>query len=103
MLEFLTNLSPVQLILIGIGILILLPNIIDLFKKIPIPKIKTSDTSGKQALTDIVSKWECLHDACKERGLLDACEKLEGVFPSLVRVRKQNNPTPPPTEETRAT
>ena len=92
MLEFLTNLSPMQLILIGIGVLILLPNIIDLFKKMPIPKIKTSDTDGKNALADIVGKWECLHDACDERGLLDACERLQEVFPLLVKVRDKTNP-----------
>jgi len=78
----------------GIGVLILLPNIIDLFKKIPIPKIKTSDTNGENALADIVSKWEVLHDACSERGLIDACEQLEEVFPLLVKVRNKPNPTP---------
>lgn len=93
MLEFLTNLSPMQLILIGIGVLILSPTIIDLFKKIPIPKIKTPNTDDKKnALADIVGKWECLHDACEEKGLLDACEQLQEVFPLLVKVRNKINP-----------
>ena len=101
MLEFLTNLSPVQWILIGIGILILSPNIIELFKKVPIPKIETSKSSDKRALTDIVSKWECLHDACSAEGLKDACEKLEDMFPCLIKVRDQTD-LKPSVEETRA-
>ena len=95
MLEFLTNLSLMQWILVGIGIIILLPNIIELFKKVPIPKIETSKSSDKRALTYIVSKWECLHDACVEEGLNDACEKLEDMFPCLIKVHNQTNPKPP--------
>jgi hypothetical protein len=102
MLEFLTNLSPIQWVLIGIGIIILLPNIIELFKKIPLPKVKTSDASDDGALTDIVSKWECLHNACAKEGLEDACEKLEDMFPCLIKVRNQTNPEPKIPEKDRA-
>ena len=102
MLEFLKNLSPMQYILIGIGVLILLPNIIELFKKVPLPKIETSNSSDKRALTDIVSKWECLHDACSQEGLEDACEKLEGMFPCLIKVRNQTD-SKLSVEKTRAT
>lgn len=102
MLEFLTNLSAVQWVLVGIGIIILLPNIFELVKKIPLPKIKTSNTTGDGALTDIVSKWECLHDACSEEGLEDACEKLEDMFPCLIKVRSQTNPKSEISEKERA-
>ena len=102
MLEFLKNLSPMQYILIGIGVLILLPNIIELFKKVPLPKIETSNSSDKRALTDIVSKWECLHDACSQEGLEDACEKLEDMFPCLIKVRNQTD-SKLSVEKTRAT
>ncbi len=100
MLEFFKQLSVFQWILIGCGLFLLLPNVVDLFKRIPMPKINnTPKDSSSHALTNIVCEWECLYESCKSKNLLDACDQLEKVFPLLVKVREDNNNPKTYTEE----
>jgi hypothetical protein len=76
------ELSIVQWILIGVGILVILPNVLDFFKGVSLPSFGKSNSKVKLSTT--VSQWEFLYNSCKELCLMDACEKLDEVFPLLV-------------------
>lgn len=80
--------SIVQLILIGVGILVVLPNVIELFKGFSLPSFNSSNNDGHN-LTDIVHLWECLYEACESARLTEARNKLDEAFPLLVKRDKE--------------
>lgn len=90
MLESLQKLDPVQIITICVGVLFVLYNfrseIYGLFKAIYSPRVSVVKVNS---LTSIVSKWERLSEACKDAGLDEAHEKLQEVFPMLVKVEDE--------------
>lgn len=76
------ELSTIQLILIGVGALIALPNVIDLFKGFSVPVFGKS--SPKVNTSTAVTQWQDLYYSCEKLCLLNACKKLDEVFPLLV-------------------
>jgi len=76
------ELSTVQLIFIGIGILIAVPALLDMFKGLSIPSLNSSAKKAK--LSSTVVQWEALYNSCKDLCLMDACKKLDETFPLLV-------------------
>ena len=77
------ELSTLQLIIIGIGVLIALPAVVDFFKGVSLPSVSKSKAKTSTAIT--VSQWEALYSSCEDLCLIDACDKLDEVFPLLVK------------------
>ena len=77
------ELSTLQLIIIGIGALIALPAVVDFFKGISLPSVSNSKVKTSTSIT--VSQWEALYSSCEDLCLMDACDKLDEVFPLLVK------------------
>ena len=77
------ELSTLQLIIIGIGVLIALPAVVDFFKGVSLPSVSKSKAKTSTAIT--VSQWEALYSSCEDLCLIDACDKLVEVFPLLVK------------------
>jgi hypothetical protein len=90
MLELLQKLDTVQIVTICAGVLFLVYNfrseIYGVFKAIYSPRVSVVKINS---LTSIVAKWERLSEACKDAGLDDAHEKLQEVFPMLVKVEDE--------------
>ena len=76
------ELSTIQLILIGVGVFIALPSLIDLFKGFSVPSLGQWNRSENISTT--VSQWETLYSSCEKLCLTNACKKLDEVFPLLV-------------------
>ena len=96
--KVLSELSPVQWIFIGLGLLIMLPTLLEWLSKAkvvasdklgsistPVSGPKLKSVTNTNSLTSIVSKWECLYEACQEAKLETACSKIEEVFPLLTK------------------
>lgn len=85
MLDLVKSISPIQLVLMCVGLLFIVfsfkDDILSLFKSIRLPN-KNDDID----LTKIVSKWEDLSDSCRDANLKEAYNKLQEVFPLLVEV-----------------
>lgn len=100
--------STAQIIILGMGVLIVLTSldflaIFNKFKKslessynghqpVPTPKTVTvppvSPVEEKDDLVEVVKKWDDLKDTCESLGLNEAVEKLNEIFPMLIRVDK---------------
>lgn len=76
------ELSTIQLVLIGIGGLIALPSLIELFNGFSVPSFSKSSNATNMATT--VAQWEQLYASCENLCLKNACKKLDEVFPLLV-------------------
>lgn len=88
--------TAVQLIFLGLGITMILSSLdfSSLLNKIE-KKIKeayiinsSSIVSRKDNLVEIVQKWQALKDACVESKLTEAVNKLDEIFPMLIKVDK---------------
>jgi hypothetical protein len=115
MLDFVKELTSLQLVIIGAGVLVLFPTIKDL-----VLGLFTAERSEEETVTDvlydtdltaIVKKWEALADHCRDARLLEAHDRLEDLFPLLLRAKtpsavkeeepptakeeEDDNPTPP--------
>ena len=77
------ELSTLLLIIIGNGVLIALPAVGDFFKGVSLPSVSKSKAKTSTAIT--VSQWEALYSSCEDLCLIDACDKLDEVFPLLVK------------------
>ena len=90
MLELISDISMIQWIFIGLGLLIAAPALLDAFSKLG-DNIPSGISTNKQdnGLTDLVGQWESLYDSCKQEGLEEACSTLDEVFP-LLRERKNS-------------
>ena len=103
MLTFFTNLQPIQLILLVVGLLILFPAIIP-FLKTSSEKLKKAWVSKKSPpenrLTSLVSQWETFCRECADLGLDEAVAKLEEVFPLLGKIRTKPESVPQINENT---
>ncbi len=88
MLQFLSGLNPLQLVLMGVGLFLAAPFIMEFFSKKEEKKAKSADCIPDKTITDIVLKWERLCDACEALGLEQASLKLEEVFPLLCKKKK---------------
>ena len=77
------ELSTLQLIIIGIGVLIALPAVVDFFKGVSLPSVSKSKAKTTTSIT--VSQWEALYSSCEDLCLMDACDKLDEVFPLLIK------------------
>ncbi len=101
MLDFFTNMQPLQLVLVGIGLILVFPHIVEMVKKrmpkAPLDRLVLDDPDHN--LTELVCQWEQLCNACEDLGLKEASAKLEEVFPLLVKGRKKPNPPEPVTIE----
>ena len=64
------ELSTLQLIIIGIGVLIALPAVVDFFKGVSLPSVSKSKAKTSTAIT--VSQWEALYSSCEDLCLIDA-------------------------------
>ena len=87
MWNYVSNLSPTQLLLLGLGLAMVVYSAKDYFSfgkddKNPKPKEEEEQTT----LTEIVYKWEDLSNECKQANLNEAYELLQKVFPMLVNV-----------------
>ena len=95
MIELVRGLTPIQWLLIGGGVLLLIPTAINLLKKMAdsvAPSVPAIGLSLKTSnLTSIVHKWEALDDACEQAGLVEAQEKLREVFLAFAK-----KPSPKP-------
>ena len=96
--------STGQLIILGIGAVIILTSVdfTSLFNSVknsipeapkptPSPTPKPSApvvVEEKDDLVKIVKKWDDLKDTCEELGLNEAVEKLNEIFPMLIKVDK---------------
>tara|TARA_R100000008_G_scaffold66307_1_gene43317 strand:- start:424 stop:756 length:333 start_codon:yes stop_codon:yes gene_type:complete len=91
MLDFIKELTNLQLAVIGAGLLVLFPTIKDLFLGLFTSDrnaVKTAeDVIYDTDLTAIVKKWEALADHCREAHLWDAYGKLEDLFPLLLKAK----------------
>jgi hypothetical protein len=76
------ELSTIQLVIIGIGVFIALPSLIDLLKGVSVPSFSKSNTKVNMSIT--VSQWESLYSSCEKLCLTSACKKLDEVFPLLI-------------------
>ena len=99
-MEIISSISPVQWVFIGVGILLLAPGLWPIIKKmlsgLDVPNIIPDNPHGphdghEDCLRDLVDKWEDLSDCCHNCGLHDACEKLEEVFPMLIKVKEDDH------------
>lgn len=88
--------STGQLIFLGLGIIIVLSSIdfSSLLNRIE-KKVKEVDAINptsiivrKDSLVEIVQKWQTLKDACLESKLTEAVNKLDEIFPMLIKVDK---------------
>lgn len=91
MLDFVKELTNLQLAVIGAGVLVLFPTIKDLFLSLFTVERRAEKTVGDVIydtdLTAIVKKWEALADHCREARLMDAYGKLEDLFPLLLKAK----------------
>tara|TARA_R110002020_G_scaffold71388_3_gene184425 strand:+ start:21 stop:347 length:327 start_codon:yes stop_codon:yes gene_type:complete len=100
MIDLLRELTVFQWVVIGGGVLLIFPIIKDFFQddspkpKNSLPSYPISNVEDINALTSIVYKWEILYNACSEKGLTNAQNKLEEVFPMFAKLRDYK-PEPP--------
>lgn len=95
--------STGQLIILGIGVVIVLTSVdfTSLFNSVknsipevpkptpvPTPKPSVPIVDDKDDLVEVVKKWDDLKDTCEELGLNEAVEKLNEIFPMLIKVDK---------------
>ena len=87
--------NPGQLIIVGIGVLILLSGIdfsslLNIFSKKTITTITPTknETIPNDSLISVVSKWDDLQKTCQKLGLKEAEAKLNEIFPMLIKVNK---------------
>lgn len=88
MINLINNLTPTQIMFISIGLLLVLVSLKDYIYQllnIEIKQEKEKEIESDNSLTEIVAKWEDLSNACKKAGLSDAYNKLQEVFPMLVK------------------
>jgi hypothetical protein len=93
--EFFKGLDTFQWVLLAGGLFLLWPTIQEKLGGLvktdggdvqPEPEPQPSPDNGhNHDLTALVEKWECLCDCCHEHGLHNACDKLQEVFPMLVK------------------
>lgn len=99
----LSELSLVQWIFIGLGLLIMAPSLfstlgkakklaLDVLGSIKVPESKPKPVINGHKLTDLVCKWERLYEDCKESNLDLACSKMEEVFPLLTKKTNVQDP-----------
>lgn len=100
--------STAQIVILGIGVLIVLSSV-DLsalfnkvkesfksnpngYQPVPTPKVvpapPVSPVQEKDDLVEVVKKWDDLKDTCESLGLNEAVEKLNEIFPMLIKVNK---------------
>lgn len=86
-----------QLVLVAVGLVVLFPSVLKMFKKLTFVRIPPDNKRDHtdHGLTDLVGKWECLRTACEDCGCNEAVAKLDVVFPLLVEGRFQPKPRPP--------
>lgn len=90
-MEFLSDVSVVQWVFLGLGAVLVLPVAWEAIKdKVPSWNDVKPKPSPKTPpnLTRIVRQWETLMESCEERKLYDACKKLDEVFPLLIEARE---------------
>lgn len=93
---FFSGLQPLQLILVAVGLVVLFPSVLKMFKKLTFVRILSDNKRDQDhGLTDLVCKWECLRTACEDCGCDEALAKLDAVFPLLVEGRVKPQPVPP--------
>lgn len=91
--------STGQIIIIGVAALLILTSVdfSSLFNTIkgslpksnPSPKtVVTPVSDGKDDLVEVVKKWDDLKETCESLGLKDAVDKLNEIFPVLIKVDK---------------
>ena len=91
MFNLIQGLSPTQFIFVGVGFVLVFLSVKDYIFGVLNIEIQDEDNKEKEenkeetSLTTIVSKWEDLTDACKDAGLSDAYNKLQEVFPMLIK------------------
>jgi hypothetical protein len=93
-MDFLSDINPIQWVLVAVGVFILGGPLVTNGKAwiAKLWKDKEKDnTPVDKDLTDLVCKWECLSDATHEAGLYEACEKLDEVFPLLIGVKHHDH------------
>ena len=93
--------STGQIIILGVGLLIVLSSVdfSSLFKAIknslpkqnpsikPVINVEAVENS-KEDLVEVVKKWDDLKDTCESLGLKEAVDKLNEIFPMLIKVDK---------------
>jgi len=92
MFNLIQGLSPTQFMFVGIGFVLVFLSVKDYIFGILNIEVQDKQDEEKEekdkeetSLTTIVSKWEDLTDACKDAGLSDAYNKLQEVFPMLIK------------------
>jgi len=91
MFNLVQGLSPTQFMFVGVGFVLVFLSVKDYIFGVLNIEIQDEDNKEKEenkketSLTTIVSKWEDLTDACKDAGLSDAYNKLQEVFPMLIK------------------
>lgn len=99
MIDFFKELTIFQWVLLGGGVFLIFPVVKNFFKQNPetpnnpLPNPPINNIEEANALTSIVYKWEVLYNACSEKGLTSAQEKLEEVFPMFAKLRNYKPPS----------
>ena len=92
MVEFFQNFSLFQWLLIIAGSVILFPVVKEMFAESSEEKPTVLKESKKLTmdtdLTNLVRHWELLSQACADAQLTEAVQKLEEVFPLLMKTHK---------------
>ena len=96
-----SSISPVQWIFIAVGALLVVPGLWPVLKRL-ISNVEVPDIipngpphgphdDHEDCLRELVDKWEDLADCCHDCGVHDACNKLEEVFPMLIKVKEDEH------------
>lgn len=96
--------SILQIIIIAIGVLIVLSSFdFNSIKQYltqnkptpqpqvvtpPVAPVKVEVVNHKDDLVQVVQKWDDLKDTCDQLGLKEAVDKLNEIFPMLIKVDK---------------
>tara|TARA_R110002020_G_scaffold46539_17_gene132391 strand:- start:4411 stop:4692 length:282 start_codon:yes stop_codon:yes gene_type:complete len=86
-MSFLSGLSPMQYVLIGIGVVILFPYVSQIFKDGDNKKAEEET----QDISDLVDKWDDFYHCCKKHNLEDACNLLDEIFPMFLGIKDEDD------------
>lgn len=98
--EFIKGQDPVMLILLGMGLILILPvalkQVASVVGKVvgSIPKKKPSEPDSitpqdGPSIEEVVKQWSDLYKVCHRAGLYDACDKLDEAW-VLLRKKDKN-------------
>ena len=89
-MSFIRDLSPMQCVLIGIGVVILFPYVSQIFKSGDNKKVE-EEKDEAQDISDLVDKWDDFYHCCKKHNLENACDLLDQIFPMFLGIKDEDD------------